>query len=70
MSKNTYVSAGVSTLSADIGALDIGLRQDVSGKESHRSSASALDSSFRACDRAKLSSACHSLGTIWPPWCQ
>jgi hypothetical protein len=31
MSGNTYVSAGVSTLSADIGALDIGLRQDVSG---------------------------------------
>jgi hypothetical protein len=31
LSKNEYVSAGASTLSADIGALDIGLRQDVSG---------------------------------------
>jgi len=33
MSGNTYVSAGVSTLSADIGALDIGFRQDVSGQK-------------------------------------
>jgi hypothetical protein len=33
MTKNTYVSAGFSTLSADIGALDIGLRQDVSGEK-------------------------------------
>jgi hypothetical protein len=31
MTGNSYISAGVSTLSADIGALDIGLRQDVSG---------------------------------------
>jgi hypothetical protein len=33
MSGNAYVSAGVSTLSADIGALDLGLRQDVSGQK-------------------------------------
>ena len=31
MTKNAYVSAGVSLLSAEIGALDFGLRQDVSG---------------------------------------
>src|ERR1017187_5973990 len=31
LTKNSYVSAGFSLLSADIGALDIGLRQDVSG---------------------------------------
>jgi hypothetical protein len=31
LTKNGYVSAGVSLLSAEIGALDIGLRQDVSG---------------------------------------
>ena len=33
LTKNGYVSAGVSTLSADIGALDVGLRQDVSGEK-------------------------------------
>lgn len=33
MSGNTYFSVGVSTLSADVGALDIGLRQDVSGQK-------------------------------------
>jgi hypothetical protein len=33
MSGNTYVSAGVSTISADIGALDLGVRQDVSGQK-------------------------------------
>lgn len=33
MSGNTYVSAGVSTLSADVGALDLGVRQDVSGQK-------------------------------------
>jgi len=31
LSKNGYVSAGVSAISADIGAIDVGLRQDVSG---------------------------------------
>jgi hypothetical protein len=31
LTKNSYVSAGFSLLSADIGALDVGLRQDVSG---------------------------------------
>ena len=30
--KCAYVSAGVSAISADVGALDIGLRQDVSGE--------------------------------------
>jgi len=33
MSGNNYVSAGVSTISAEIGALDLGLRQDVSGQK-------------------------------------
>jgi hypothetical protein len=32
LTKNGYVSGGVSVLSADIGALDVGLRQDVSGE--------------------------------------
>jgi hypothetical protein len=32
VTKNGYVSAGVSTVSADVGALDLGLRQDVSGQ--------------------------------------
>ena len=31
LSKNGYVSAGVSAISADVGAIDVGLRQDVSG---------------------------------------
>ena len=31
LSKNGYVSAGVSAISADLGAIDVGLRQDVSG---------------------------------------
>jgi hypothetical protein len=31
LSKNGYISGGFSLLSADIGALDLGLRQDVSG---------------------------------------
>ncbi len=31
LTKNGYVSGGISLLSADIGALDVGLRQDVSG---------------------------------------
>jgi len=31
LSKNAYVSGGFSLLSADIGALDLGVRQDVSG---------------------------------------
>jgi hypothetical protein len=32
MNKTTYVSVGVSLISAEIGALDFGLRQDVSGE--------------------------------------
>jgi hypothetical protein len=32
LTKNGYVSAGVSALSAEVGALDVGLRQDVSGE--------------------------------------
>ena len=31
LSKNGYVAGGISLLSGDIGALDVGLRQDVSG---------------------------------------
>jgi hypothetical protein len=31
LNKNGYVSAGFSVLSADVGALDLGLRQDISG---------------------------------------
>ena len=33
LNRTTYVSAGLSVLSADIGALDVGLRQDVSGQK-------------------------------------
>lgn len=33
LTKNGYVSGGVSVLSAEIGALDVGLRQDVSGNQ-------------------------------------
>jgi hypothetical protein len=33
LTKNGYVSAGLSLLSAEIGALDMGLRQDVSGDQ-------------------------------------
>lgn len=33
LNRTTYVSVGVSLLSAEIGALDIGLRQDVSGEK-------------------------------------
>jgi hypothetical protein len=32
LSKNSYLSAGVTALSAELGALDAGLRQDVSGE--------------------------------------
>jgi hypothetical protein len=32
LTKNGYISAGFSALSAEIGALDVGLRQDVSGE--------------------------------------
>ena len=31
LTKNGYVSAGVSALSGEVGALDVGLRQDVTG---------------------------------------
>jgi hypothetical protein len=31
LSKNGYIAGGISLLSADIGALDLGVRQDVSG---------------------------------------
>jgi hypothetical protein len=31
LTKNGYLSAGVSALSGEIGAVDVGLRQDVSG---------------------------------------
>jgi methylaspartate ammonia-lyase len=31
LTKNGYVSAGISVLSADVGSIDLGLRQDISG---------------------------------------
>jgi hypothetical protein len=33
LTKNGYISAGISALSADVGALDVGVRQDVSGAQ-------------------------------------
>jgi hypothetical protein len=33
LTKNGYASAGFSALSAEVGALDIGLRQDVTGEQ-------------------------------------
>jgi len=32
LTKNSYVSAGITALSAEMGALDFGVRQDISGE--------------------------------------